>query len=75
MGVSAGPAPSPKIKQGRPQLGMLWDLLIDASLAARDTLFGRFLRRIDRSRLIMSEQEAREEGAVAPRSTPASRGT
>jgi hypothetical protein len=54
---------------------MLWDLLIDASLAARDTLFGRFLRWIDRSRLIMSEQEARDEEAVAPRSTPASRGT
>jgi hypothetical protein len=56
-------------------MGMLWDLLIDASLAARDTLFGRFLRWIDRSRLIMSEQEARDEEAVAPRPTPASRGT
>jgi hypothetical protein len=47
---------------------MLWDLLIDASLAARDTLFGRFLRWIDRSRLIMSEQEARSPDDVRPRS-------
>jgi len=44
---------------------MLLDLLINAGLAARDTLFGRLLRWIDRSRLIMTEQDARDEGAVA----------
>ena len=44
---------------------MLWDLLIDASLAVRATLLGRLLRWIDRSRLIMTEQDARDEAAVA----------
>ena len=43
---------------------MLLDLLIDASLAARDTLFGRLMRWIDRSVLIMAEQDARAEEAV-----------
>ena len=42
---------------------MLLDLLID--LASRDTLLGRLLRWIDRSRLIMLEQDVRDEGAVA----------
>jgi hypothetical protein len=44
---------------------MLLDLLIDAGLAVRDTLLGRLLRWIDRSRLIMSEQDVRDEEAVA----------
>jgi hypothetical protein len=43
---------------------MLLDLLINAGLAARDTLFGRLLRWIDRSLLIMAEEDARAEGAV-----------
>jgi hypothetical protein len=43
---------------------MLLDLLIDASLAARDTLFGRLMRWIDRSVLIMAEQDARAEDVV-----------
>jgi hypothetical protein len=43
---------------------MLLDLLIDASVAARDTLFGRFLRWIDRTVLIMAEQDARAENVV-----------
>lgn len=40
---------------------MLLDLLINASLAARDTLFGRLMRWIDRSVLIIAEQDARAE--------------
>ncbi len=44
---------------------MLLDLLIDAGLAARDTLFGRLLRWIDRSVLIMAEQDARAEDVAA----------
>jgi hypothetical protein len=40
---------------------MLLDLLIDASLAARNTLFGRLMRWIDRSVLIMAEDDARSE--------------
>ena len=43
---------------------MLLDLLIDASLAARDTLFGRLMRWIDRSVLIMAEQDARAEEVI-----------
>ena len=42
---------------------MLLDFLIGS--AARDTLLGRLLRWIDRSRLIMVEQDAREEEAAA----------
>lgn len=47
---------------------MLLDLLIDASLTVRDTLFGRLMRWIDRSVLIMAEQDARSEdvGERAP---------
>jgi hypothetical protein len=44
---------------------MLWNLLIDASLSVRSSLLGRLLRWIDRSRLIMREQDARDEEAVA----------
>jgi len=44
---------------------MLLDLLINASLAARDTLFGRLMRWIDRSVLIMAEQDARAEDLAA----------
>ena len=44
---------------------MLWNLLIDASLTVRSSLLGRLLRWIDRSRLIMREQDARDEEAVA----------
>ena len=44
---------------------MLLDLLIDASLAAPDTLFARLLRWIDRSLLIMVEQDARAESDAA----------
>jgi hypothetical protein len=43
---------------------MLLDLLINAGLAACDTLFGRLLRWIDRSVLIMAEEDARAEGAI-----------
>lgn len=43
---------------------MLLDLLIDAGLAARDTLFGRLLRWIDRSVLVMAEEDARAEGVI-----------
>ena len=43
---------------------MLLDLLIDASLAARDTLFRRLMRWIDRSVLIMAEQNARADDVV-----------
>ena len=42
---------------------MLLDFLI--GLAARDTLLGRLLRWIDRSRLIMVEQDVRDEEMVA----------
>jgi hypothetical protein len=42
---------------------MLLDFLIGS--AARDTLLGRLLRWIDRSRLIMVEQDARDEKAAA----------
>jgi len=44
---------------------MLWNLLIDAGLAVRGSLLGRLLRWIDRSRLIMTEQDVRDEEAVA----------
>ena len=44
---------------------MLVDLLINGGLAARDTLFGRLLRWIDRSLLIMAEEDARAESVVA----------
>jgi len=44
---------------------MLLDLLIDAGVAARDTLFGRLMRWIDRSLLIMAEIDARAEDVVA----------
>jgi hypothetical protein len=43
---------------------MLLDPLINAGLAARDTLFGRLLRWIDRSVLIMAEEDARAEASV-----------
>jgi hypothetical protein len=43
---------------------MLLDLLINAGLAARDTLFGQLLRWIDRSVLIMAEEDARAEGVI-----------
>ena len=43
---------------------MLLDLLIDAGIAVRETLLGRLLRWIDRSRLIMTEQDARDEEAA-----------
>ena len=43
---------------------MLLDLLINAGLAARDTLFGRLLRWIDRSVLIMAEEDARAGGVI-----------
>jgi hypothetical protein len=48
---------------------MFLDFLI--GLAARDTLLGRLLRWIDRSRLIMVEQDARDEGATARKSDSA----
>ena len=43
---------------------MFLNLLINAGLAARDTLFGRLLRWIDRSVLIMAEEDARAEGVI-----------
>jgi len=43
---------------------MLVDLLINGGLAARDTLFGRLLRWIDRSVLIMAEEDARAQGVI-----------
>jgi hypothetical protein len=49
---------------------MLLDLLINAGLAARDTLFGRLLRWIDRSVLIMAEEDARAEGVVGRTQEP-----
>ena len=52
---------------------MLLDLLIDASLAARDTLLGRLLRWVDRSVLIMAEQDARAEDVVRRAPDPGAR--
>jgi hypothetical protein len=43
---------------------MLSDLLNDVRLAAGDKLLGRVLRWLDRSRLIMTEQDARAETAA-----------
>ena len=43
---------------------MLLDLLINAGLAARDTLFGRLLALDRLIALIMAEEDARAEGAI-----------
>ena len=44
---------------------MLLDLLIDAGSAVRDTLFGRMMRRLDQTLLMMAELDERTKAAAA----------